>query len=108
MIPIPSPKPIPMSAKAWASALERRCRRSKLSEPRSSMIAISCGWWIAAVAIPVAGEAPQRRKVEPTRSALSRRIGARIPASCRTFASKSRSPAEARKSATFVLESVIE
>ncbi len=74
----------------------RRWSRSKLSEPRSSIRAISCGWWIAAVAMPVAGEAPQRRKVAPIFSALSGRIGSTMPAPCSTFSSKAESAAEAR------------
>ena len=70
--PTPSPGPIPIAAKAWASALERWCRRSQVSEPRSSRIAISCGCSIAAMATPVAGEAPQRRKVAPDAQRLVR------------------------------------
>ena len=64
MIPTPSPKPIPIFSKAWASAFERRCTSSKVSDPRSSTIAVASGCLIAAVAIPVAGEAPQRTSVE--------------------------------------------
>src|SRR4051794_28505373 len=94
--PTPSPGPIPIAAKEWASALERRCSRSQLSAPRSSTIASSCGWWIAAVVTPVAGEAPQRRKVPPIFTALSGRIGATIPASCRTLTSKIESEIDAR------------
>src|SRR6186997_488 len=96
MTPTPSRGPIPILTSEWASALLRRCSRSQLRAPRSSTIASSCGWWIAAVATPVAGEAPQRRKVVPIFSALSGRIGSRIPASRRTFPWKVRSEIEPR------------
>ena len=56
---------------------------------------------------PVAGEAPQRRKVPPIFSALSGRIGARIPASRRTFASKIESEIEARTPAALSFASAI-
>src|SRR5262249_30861674 len=56
---------------------------------------------------PVAGEAPQRTKVEPTRSALSGRIGVRIPASPRTLTSKIESAIEARTPLAFALRSAI-
>src|SRR6188472_1436189 len=92
---MPSPGPIPISAKELASALERRCTRSKLSEPRSSISIVSCGYLCAAVATPVAGEAPQRRKVVATLAALSGRTRPTMPASRRTFASETdwRTPA---------------
>src|SRR5215212_10912743 len=107
MIPTPSPGPIPIAAKEWASALERRCRRSQLRAPRSSTIASSCGWWIASVATPVAGEAPQRRKVPPIFSALSGRIGSRMPASRSTFAWKIESEIEPRTAAALRREFAI-
>ena len=72
MIPTPSPGPIPIAANSWPSALERLCRRSQVSEPRSSRIAISCGCSIAAVATPVAGQTPQRRKVRAHAQGLVR------------------------------------
>src|ERR1700710_1905272 len=89
--PIPSPGPIPIAAKELASALDRRCTRWKLSEPRSSISIVSCGYLCAAVATPVAGEAPQRRKVVATLTALSGRTSPTTPASRRTFASKTES-----------------
>src|SRR6188474_3873191 len=82
---------MPIAAKAWASALVRRCTRSKLSEPRSSISIVSWGYLCAAVATPVAGEAPQRRKVVATLAALSGRDRPRTPASRSTRASKAES-----------------
>ena len=67
-----------------------------MSDPRSSTIAVASGCLIAAVAIPVAGEAPQRTSVERDRAARSGRLKPTIPASCMTFASKARSEADWR------------
>src|SRR3954451_5475405 len=96
MIPMPSPGPIPISAKAWARALVRRCTRSKVSEPRSSISIVSCGYLYAAVATPVAGEAPQRKKVATTLAVLSGRDAPTTPASRSTFASKTASETDWR------------
>src|SRR5215213_2367505 len=96
MIPTPSPKPIPIFARACARALDRRCTCSKVSEPLSSTIAIASGCLIAAVVIPVAGEAPQRTSVVAVRAARSGRLRPRIPASWRTFTSKAASKADWR------------
>src|SRR4051794_18746467 len=105
--PTPSPGPIPICASECASALERRCSRCQLKPPRSSTIASSCGWWIAAVVTPRAGEAPQRRKALPIFSALSGRIGSTMPASRSTLTSKIESEIEARKPATLSFASAI-
>src|SRR4249919_2400850 len=100
MIPTPSPGPTPIAAREWASALVLRCTRSKLSEPRSSISIVSCGYLCAAVATPVAGEAPQRRKVVATLAALSGRLMPRMPASRSTLASKTASETDLRTFAT--------
>ena len=55
------------------------------------MIAISSGYLIAAVAIPVAGEAPQRTKVAAILAGLVGPDRPRTPASRRTFTSKAAS-----------------
>src|SRR5690349_5582060 len=60
------------------------------------MSIVSCGWCSAAVATPVAGEAPQRRKVTPIFAALCGSIGSTIPASCSTFSSKAESATDWR------------
>src|SRR5262245_58744401 len=94
MNPTPSPHPIPIEAKARAKALERRWTCPKVRDAASSLRAVACGYFRAARVIPVAGEGPQRMKVEVVWAVMSGRrlrIRPRIPDSCRTRASKARS-----------------
>ena len=68
-------------SQAAGERVDRRCSSEKVSEPASSSTAASVGYPIAPVAIPAAGEAPQRTISRTPRANLSGRTGRITPAS---------------------------